>query len=133
MFADILFNEGINVSIRTDSSGNFTDSDRFFGVFHAVDIAFDFSHPVAQFETKRRRFSMDAMSTTDAGRIFKFNGTAAEYGVEVFKILDKDVRRLFQHRTQSRILTSVDVRPRCTYFPASPMFSERLETKAAIS
>ena len=52
VFADVLFNEGINVSIRTDSTGNFTDGNRFLGMFHAVDIAFDFSHPVAQLEAE---------------------------------------------------------------------------------
>ena len=46
---------------------------------------------------------MNAMSTADARRIFKFNGTATQYGVEVFEVLDEDIRSLFQHGTQSRI------------------------------
>ena len=66
-------------------------------MFHAVDIAFDFSHPVAQLEAESRRFGVNAMGTADARRIFKFNGTAAQYGVEVFEVLDKDIRSLFQH------------------------------------
>ena len=33
--------------IGTDGAGNLADGDGLFGVFHAVDIPFDFSHPVA--------------------------------------------------------------------------------------
>ena len=73
------------------------------------------------------------MSTADARRIFKFNGTAAQYGVEVFEVLDEDIRSLFQHGTQSRIFDVCRRQAQMDVLPASPIFSERLETKAAIS
>lgn len=56
-------------------------------MFHAVDVAFDFSHPVAQLEAERRRFGM-VMGTADAAYV-EFNGAAAQYGVEVFQVLDE--------------------------------------------
>ena len=103
VFADIFFNKGINVGIGTDSTGDFADGNRFLGMFHAIDVAFDFSHPVAQLEAERRRFGVDAVSTADARRIFEFNGAAAQYGVEVFQVLDEDIRSLFEHVAKSRI------------------------------
>ena len=103
VFADIFFNKGINVGIGTDSTGNLADGNRFLSMFHAVDVAFDFSHPVAQLEAERRGFGVDAMSTADARRVLKFNGTAAQYGMEVFQVLDEYIRSLFEHVAKSRI------------------------------
>ena len=49
------------------------------------------------------RFGMDAVGTADAGRVFKFDSTTAQDGMEVFQIFDEDIRCLFEHIAQGRI------------------------------
>ena len=47
---------------------------------------------------------MDAVGTADAGRIFEFNGAAAQNVAEIFQILDEDIRSLLEHIAHGRIL-----------------------------
>ena len=94
LFADKIFHGRRQVRIRADRAGEFADGDHFAGAFEAFERAGKFVVHQRHFQTERRRFTMDAVAATDAGREFMLLGAPGDDGQKFFDVGDQNIRAL---------------------------------------
>src|SRR5690606_15654053 len=89
--------------IRSDGTGDFAGSDFGAGIFQPFFGAFEGGVMAGEFKSKGRRFSVNAVRTAYAERIFMFFSPLSQSSEKFVQVLQQQVSRLSQLYRESGI------------------------------
>src|ERR1041385_9004177 len=89
LFADIPFDEWIEMLIGADRAGNLSDRDCGERMTEPADIAARFIIPECEFQPECRRLGMEPVRPADHERVLEFPGAAGQNRLECLQILQQ--------------------------------------------
>src|SRR4051794_28729204 len=87
---NLLFKLRLQMGECSHCAREFSHAYLFCGPLETLNVAYRFGVPVSQLQSKRSRLGMDAVGSSNRGRVLKLMGAPRQHLLQVFQVISDD-------------------------------------------